>query len=275
MKRILILAIVCLIALTACGNKVEIKDLTKGFKDAGLNVNNEKEMTREDYGAAPMKAEKGIIFGVEKGQDGQYKNGRLLEFKDEKDLDQTKEYYDKLGKESAILYSHTYKTKDGKYLLQMNGEIDDATFNKYKKTMIKVVNGEKVEKLASNEKTDSKNKSKNPDEIQSSDSEILVDGQEKATIEDKTQQVQQPQSGQRFTQKQVNQQPVQQGEQQNQNNEEYQRYLDAQALDQDLRNNPQKYENAHIGGGPGLTSPSGESFEQYQHRVNNDIMPPN
>ncbi|WP_194750379.1 DUF5067 domain-containing protein [Staphylococcus chromogenes] len=63
--------------------------------------------------------------------------------------------------------------------------------------------------------------------------------------------------------------------QQNQNNEEYQRYLDAQALDQDLHNNPQKYKNAHIGGGPGLTSPSGESFEQYQHRVNNDIMPPN
>ncbi|MDY4021493.1 hypothetical protein, partial [Staphylococcus borealis] len=142
MKKTLILAIVCLVVLSACGNKVEIKDFTKGFKDAGLNVNDEKEMTREDYGTAPMKAEKGIIFGVEKGQDGQYMNGRLLEFKDEKDLDQTKEYYDKLGKESAILYSHTYKTEDGKYLLQMNGEIDDSTFDKYKDTMIKVLNGE-------------------------------------------------------------------------------------------------------------------------------------
>ncbi|MGV3187233.1 hypothetical protein [Staphylococcus chromogenes] len=166
MKRTLILAIICLFALSACGNKVEIEDFTKGFKDAGLNVNSEKEMTREDYGTAPMKAEKGIIFGVEKGQDGQYMNGRLLEFKDEKDLDQTKEYYDKLGKESAILYSHTYKTEDGKYLLQMNGEIDDSTFDKYKDTMIKVLNGEKVEKLAINKK--SKEVSNNTEEFQSS-----------------------------------------------------------------------------------------------------------
>lgn len=166
MKKTLILAIVCLVVLSACGNKVEIEDFTKGFKDAGLNVNSEKEMTREDYGTAPMKAEKGIIFGVEKGQDGQYMNGRLLEFKDEKDLDQTKEYYDKLGKESAILYSHTYKTEDGKYLLQMNGEIDDSTFDKYKDTMIKVLNGEKVEKLAINNK--SKEVSNNTEEFQSS-----------------------------------------------------------------------------------------------------------
>ncbi|WP_241955712.1 hypothetical protein [Staphylococcus chromogenes] len=208
MKRILILAIVCLIALTACGNKVEIEDIAKGFKDAGLNVNNEKEMTREDYGAAPMKAENGIIFGVEKGQDGQYKNGRLLEFKDEKDLDQTKEYYDKLGKESAILYSHTYKTEDGKYLLQMNGEIDDSTFDKYKDTMIKVLNGEKVEKLAINEK--SKEVSNNTEEFQSSNvvdssvSESLADSNpQQINNTENTQQNQQEESGQQITKQQT------------------------------------------------------------------------
>lgn len=194
--------------LSACGNKVEIKDFTKGFKDAGLNVNNEKEMTREDYGAAPMKAEKGIIFGVKKGEDGQYMNGRLLEFKDEKDLDQTKEYYDKLGKESAILYSHTYKTEDGKYLLQMNGEIDDSTFDKYKDTMIKVLNGEKVEKLTINKK--SKEVSNNTEEFQSSNvvdstvSESLADTnpQQVNTVEN-TQQKQQVESGQQITKKQI------------------------------------------------------------------------
>ncbi|MCQ9300504.1 hypothetical protein NQ043_05005 [Staphylococcus hyicus] len=198
MKKTLILAIICLFALSACGNKVEIEDFTKGFKDAGLNVNGEKEMTREDYGTAPMKAEKGIIFGVEKGEDGQYMNGRLLEFKNEKDLDQTKEYYDKLGKESAILYSHTYKAEDGKYLLQMNGEIDDSTFDKYKDTMIKVLNGEKVEKLAINKK--SKEVSNNTEEFQSpnvvdsSVSESLADTspQQVNTVEN-TQQKQQEQ----------------------------------------------------------------------------------
>ncbi|WP_157951740.1 hypothetical protein [Staphylococcus agnetis] len=78
---------------------------------------------------------------------------------------------------------------------------------------------------------------------------------------------------------QVAKQPIQQDNQQtnqlNKNSEEYQRYLDAQALDQDYRNNPQKYENAHIGGGPGLTSPQGESFQQYQERVKNGEMPSN
>lgn len=285
MKRIFVLTIICLVVLSACGKKVEIKDFTKGFKDAGLNVNNAKEMTRDDYGAAPMKAEKGIIFGVEKGQDGQYMNGRLLEFKDEKDLDQTKEYYDKLGKESAILYSHTYKTKDGKYLLQMNGEVDDSTFDKYKKTMIKVINGEKIEKLATNEKVNSKDKSNTSDDgIQSADignnptSESLANNQQQFTTADDTKQGQQSQSGQQITQKQLNQQPIQQGNQanqQNQNSEEYQRYLDAQAFTRDFQDNPQKYENAHIGGGPGLTSPNGESFQQYQERVSNGGMPSN
>ncbi|WP_255201409.1 hypothetical protein [Staphylococcus chromogenes] len=210
MKRILILTIVCLIALTACGNKVEIKDFTKGFKDADLNVNDEREMTREDYGAAPMKAEKGIIFGVEKGQDGQYMNGRLLEFKDEKDLDQTKEYYDKLGEESAILYSHTYKTEDGKYLLQMNGEVADSTFNKYKDTMIKVLNGEKVERLATSDKAGSKDSNNNTEEFQSSNvvdssvSESLTDSNpQQINNTENTQQNQQEESGQQITKQQI------------------------------------------------------------------------
>lgn len=210
MKRTLILAIICLFALSACGNKVEIEDFTKGFKDAGLNVNGEKEMTREDYGTAPMKAEKGIIFGVEKGQDGQYMNGRLLEFKDEKDLDQTKEYYDKLGEESAILYSHTYKTEDGKYLLQMNGEIDDSTFDKYKDTMIKVLNGEKVEKLATSEKAGSKDSNNNNEEFQSSNvvdssvSESLADSNpQQINNTENTQQNQQVESGQQITKQQI------------------------------------------------------------------------
>lgn len=61
----------------------------------------------------------------------------------------------------------------------------------------------------------------------------------------------------------------------NKNSEEYQKYLDAQALSTDMEQNPEKWEDAHIGGGPGLTSPSGESFDQYQDRVQNGEMPNN
>ncbi|MDY4021663.1 MAG: hypothetical protein SOY90_03120, partial [Staphylococcus borealis] len=112
------------------------------------------------------------------------------------------------GKESAILYSHTYKTEDGKYLLQMNGEIDDSTFDKYKDTMIKVLNGEKVEKLAINKK--SKEVSNNTEEFQSpnvvdsSVSESLEDTnpQQINTVEN-TQQNQQEEGGQQITKQQI------------------------------------------------------------------------
>lgn len=253
-----------LLVLSACGggSKIELKDITKGFKDAGLTVNDEKEMTRDDYGLAPMKAEKGIIFGVEKGQDGKYMNGRLLEFKNEKDLDQTKDYYDKLGKESAMFYSHTYKTEDGKYLLQMNGEISDSTFNKYKDTMIKVVNGNKVTKLANNK---NEKKDKTPQNENSSDESLVTtnDGQQQASVNNESDhQGQQAQSGQQVS-KHSQQQPQQSKDP---NEPTYQEYLNAKQLTENIQNDPQKYQG--MGGGPGMgLSHPGQSFESYKQDV--------
>lgn len=106
--------------------------MINGFKDDGLSVKNEKKMKKEDYGPAPMKAEKAKIFEVEDD-----KNARLLMFKSDDDLHETKKYYDELGKSSAILHSHTYSKNN--YLLQMNGEIDEKTFNKYKKSLNKTL----------------------------------------------------------------------------------------------------------------------------------------
>ncbi|EHP0513646.1 hypothetical protein JL770_06745 [Staphylococcus pseudintermedius] len=144
MKRLLFLLFASLLVLSACGgSKVEIKDITQAFKDEGLQVNDEKEMTKDDYGLAPMTAEKGVIFGIEKDANGEYKNARLMKFEKEKDLDQTKKYYDDAGKGSALLYSHTYKSDDGKFLLQMNGEISEKVFDKYKDSLKKVVSENK------------------------------------------------------------------------------------------------------------------------------------
>ncbi|EKS26039.1 hypothetical protein HMPREF9310_01270 [Staphylococcus simulans ACS-120-V-Sch1] len=133
MKKFLGFIVIAIFILSACGKNYEVKDVAKGFKDDGLAVNEEREMTRHDYGMAPMKAKEGVIFGVEKGYDDQYMNGRLMKFDNKDDLEQTKKYYDEVGKESALLYSHTYSKDD--FLLQMNGEIDDKTFEKYKKSM--------------------------------------------------------------------------------------------------------------------------------------------
>ncbi|AAX91300.1 ORF039 [Staphylococcus phage 37] len=135
MKKFLGFIVIAIFILSACGKNYDVKDVTKGFKDNGLAVNEEREMTKDDYGMAPMKAKEGVIFGVEKGYDDQYMNGRLMKFDNKEDLEQTKKYYDDLGKESAMFYSHTYKSEDGKFLIQMNGDIDDKTFDKYKKSM--------------------------------------------------------------------------------------------------------------------------------------------
>ncbi|MFR6531942.1 MAG: hypothetical protein ACLUOM_02835 [Staphylococcus simulans] len=133
MKKFLGFIVIAIFILSACGKNYDVKDVTKGFKDDGLSVKEEREMTRHDYGMAPMKAKEGVIFGVEKGYDDQYMNGRLMKFDNKDDLEQTKKYYDEVGKESALLYSHTYSKDD--FLLQMNGEIDDKTFEKYEKSM--------------------------------------------------------------------------------------------------------------------------------------------
>lgn len=132
MKKLLFLFLASFLVLSACGKTIEPSKIINGFKDDGLSVKNEKEMKKDDYGAAPMKAEKAKMFEVEDG-----KNARLLMFKSDDDLQETKKYYDELGKSSAILYSHTYSKNN--YLLQMNGEIDDNTFNKYKKSLNKTL----------------------------------------------------------------------------------------------------------------------------------------
>jgi len=50
-------------------------------------------------------------------------------FKDKKGLEKARSYYDELGKESSLLYSHTHAI--GLFLIQMNGDMKDAEFEKF------------------------------------------------------------------------------------------------------------------------------------------------
>ncbi|PHK48573.1 hypothetical protein [Staphylococcus edaphicus] len=128
MKRIIFLFIVASLLFVACGKSIAVKQVIQSFKDHHLHVSNVKDMDKEDFGAAPMKAKEAKIFEVEKN-----KNARIMRFTSDDDLKETKQYYDELGKSSAILYSHTYVKNN--YLLQMNGDIADSTFEKYKKVL--------------------------------------------------------------------------------------------------------------------------------------------
>ncbi len=133
--------------LTACGGnneskndskteqkqkEVTIDSLIKSFEAKGLSVKDAKKMSHEDFGPAPMKSKEAKQFVVEKDM-----NARLFYYDNEDDLKEMKKYYDELGRESAMLFSHTH-TK-GKFLIQANGSIDEKVFKKYTDVMDKEI----------------------------------------------------------------------------------------------------------------------------------------
>lgn len=77
--------------------ELNLNELTESFEKADLLMADIRDMEKDDYGMAPMKAEKAKIFEVKDS-----KNAHIFKFDNEKDLEETKDYYDKLGEESAM-----------------------------------------------------------------------------------------------------------------------------------------------------------------------------
>ena len=124
----------------------ELVEILQAFYDAGLNVMEPKIMTRNDYGIAPLLAEEAVSFGAQfaefvfENEDGsieQFNYGRLFLVRDDNDLQTIKAVYDDLGKEAAMLYSHTYSKGD--ILLQMGGDVSDEDFALYTAVIGEVV----------------------------------------------------------------------------------------------------------------------------------------
>ncbi|PEC65313.1 stress protein [Bacillus toyonensis] len=128
-----------LICLSACKNETKQTDpsitttsIINEFKATGLEAENVSDLPEKEFGDI-RKDGKQILtpkFGDNKG-------GRIFEFDNEKDLKETKRYFDELGNTEPIQFSYTY-TK-GNFLLQMNGAMGEKEFNKYKNAMDKVV----------------------------------------------------------------------------------------------------------------------------------------
>ncbi|GAQ18531.1 stress protein [Oceanobacillus picturae] len=134
MKRFLVLLFLVAVSLviTACNNAgasgLTNDDVVSAFKDAGLEAEEPTEMTKDDYGMAPMKATEGTRFLIPSlGEDS---GGRIFTYDNDSDLDQMKEYYDTLGEESAMFFSWTIKHKN--VLVQINGDLEEETYEEYK-----------------------------------------------------------------------------------------------------------------------------------------------
>lgn len=153
MKHKLLTALTCsalLMGMAACSSnektateskpKQEVKkpepitttSLISEFKKAGLEAEDSTDLEQKEFGNIRKDGKR--ILAPALGED---KGGRVFEFSNKEDLEKAKKYYDELGNSAPMLFSHTYAK--GNFLLQMNGDMKDEEFNKYKEVMDKVV----------------------------------------------------------------------------------------------------------------------------------------
>ncbi|MEB9909134.1 stress protein [Bacillus anthracis] len=127
-----------LFGLAACDSiKSVASDVTVGkvieeFKAAGLKAEQPSDLPEKEFGNTRKDAKRILVPVL-----GEDSGGRIFEFKNKQDLEQAKKYYDDLGNGNHMLFSHTYAK--GNFLLQMNGDMEDAQFNKYKEVMDKII----------------------------------------------------------------------------------------------------------------------------------------
>ncbi|MEK5336096.1 stress protein [Bacillus sp. FSL M8-0166] len=120
--------------LTACSSAASTKkqlttnNLIEAFKSAGLEAEKPTDLKQKEFGNIREEGKRILIPSL-----GENAGGRIFKFGNETDLNQAKSYYDGLGNAGSMFFSHTYSK--GNFLLQMNGEMKDSEFEKYKKVM--------------------------------------------------------------------------------------------------------------------------------------------
>ncbi|GAB6575088.1 TPA: stress protein [Bacillus cereus] len=135
---VLLMGALLLFGLTACDSvKSMTSNVTVGkvideFKAAGLEAENPSDLPEKEFGNTRKEAKRILVPAL-----GEDSGGRVFEFKNKEDLEKAKKYYDDLGNGNQMLFSHTYAK--GNFLIQMNGDMEDAQFNKYKEVMDKVI----------------------------------------------------------------------------------------------------------------------------------------
>ncbi|PGK30719.1 stress protein [Bacillus anthracis] len=135
---VFIIGALLLFGLAACDSvksmtsNVTIGKVIEEFKAAGLEAENPSDLPEKEFGNTRKEAKRILVPAL-----GEDSGGRIFEFKNKEDLEKAKKYYDDLGNGNQMLFSHTYAK--GNFLIQMNGDMEDAQFNKYKEVMDKVI----------------------------------------------------------------------------------------------------------------------------------------
>lgn len=107
--------------------------VVEAFKAAGLEAEDAADMTIKDFGAAPKLTDDATHFLLPSlcSDCG----GRAFVFSSLDDLRTTKDYYDSLGKSSAMFFSWTFANEGKLVLVQLNGELAKAKAMQYQKVV--------------------------------------------------------------------------------------------------------------------------------------------
>ncbi len=105
--------------------------VVEAFQVAGLEVENPRPMTKNDYGMAPMRAVEATRFLIPSLCPDC--GGRIFSFATRDDLEITKKYYEELGKSSALFFSWVF-AKDN-ILVQINGDLPEARAREYENAL--------------------------------------------------------------------------------------------------------------------------------------------
>ena len=133
MKLVLVLLVIVL-AAAGCGAKeasLTPDQIIQAFQDAGLEAATPSAMAAADYGMAPYVA-KGVRFVIPSLCEDC--GGRVF-VGTKAEIDQLAAFYEEAGRASALLFSWTFRTQDGRGLVQINGDLPEADALRYKTAM--------------------------------------------------------------------------------------------------------------------------------------------
>lgn len=102
--------------------------IVDAFKAAGLEAESPTPMGRDDYGLGPMVCT-GVRFLIPSM--GADKGGRAFTCESGDDMQLLADYYEGLGKASAVLGSWVFRNEGAGVLVQVNGELPEDQARKY------------------------------------------------------------------------------------------------------------------------------------------------
>lgn len=135
-----VVALAGLALLAGCGGgddagdaPVSARAVVDAFRAAGLEAEDARPMTNDEYGLAPKRADDALRFFIPSlGPDS---GGRVLVYRDRADLEAMKAYYAELS-ETPAFFSWVYQ--EGDVLVQINGRLPEEQARRYAATLAEV-----------------------------------------------------------------------------------------------------------------------------------------